>query len=62
MSGARKPLRIFKSSLTGRYYAFRAYRELKGGGIVVTGLKEDVTDDIEKILRSSVKPLEGAGE
>ena len=44
-----KPLKLAQSPSSGRYYAFRSYRETSGG-IVVTGKKEDITDEIKKLF------------
>lgn len=42
----QKPIRVFYSPLTGRFYASHAYRGTKGGVTIITGDKFDVTDDI----------------
>lgn len=42
---ARKPIRVFYSTLSGRFYASDRYRE-EEGRVVITGKKYDVTDDI----------------
>ena len=44
-----KPIRVFYSTLTRRFYASRQYRE-EGGGLVTTGEKFDVTDDIARLV------------
>lgn len=42
-----KPIRVFYSTLSGRFYATRAYRINKDDGFaVITGEKFDVTNDI----------------
>jgi len=46
----RKPIRIFYSVLTQRFYATRAWREIKPGLIEVTGEKCDVTNDIAGLI------------
>lgn len=46
----RKPIRIFYSELTRRFYATRAWRELKPGLVEVTGEKFDVTQDIARLI------------
>jgi hypothetical protein len=55
----KKPLMIFESNLTAmpRYYASTAYREEPVPGsagqrmrVVITGIKHDVTDQIEAII------------
>lgn len=43
---AAKPIRVFWSSLSRRFYATRAYREIKPGLVECTGEKFDVTNDI----------------
>lgn len=50
-----KPLKIAKSTLTGppRYYAFRNYRMRGEGTLVVTGQKEDITEQIQNLLAES---------
>ena len=51
---ADKPMRIFRSPITGRYYATRSYRvRYVADGqefVEITGTKYDVTDDIETIV------------
>jgi len=44
-----KPIRIFWSALGQRFYASRAYKQLKPGVVVITGEKFDVTDDIARL-------------
>lgn len=43
---ASKPIRVFYSELTGRFYATRSYKETAPGSVMVTGEKFDVTNDI----------------
>jgi len=56
-----KPIRVFYSKLSGRFYASRAYKQVKPGIVEITGQKFDVTDDIaeavidEKIVFTKVK-------
>jgi hypothetical protein len=45
-----KPIRVFFSPLTRRFYATRAYREEPNGIVVVTGEKFDVTKDIAGLV------------
>ena len=45
-----KPIRVFFSPLSRRFYATRAYREEKNGLITVTGEKFDVTNDIAGLI------------
>lgn len=47
----RKPIRIFYSRLTERFYATRAYREIKPGLVECTGERFDVTNDIAGIIK-----------
>lgn len=47
---ARKPIRVFWSPLTRRFYATRAWRECKPGVIECTGERFDVTNDIAGII------------
>jgi hypothetical protein len=47
----RKPIRVFYSTLSQRFYATRAWREVKPGLIEVTGEQFDVTDDIAGLIR-----------
>lgn len=48
---ASKPIRVFYSVLTQRFYATRTYREIKPGVVEVTGEKFDVTNDIAAIIK-----------
>ena len=41
----RKPIRVFYSPLSGRFYASQHYRE-EANAVVITGAKYDVTNDI----------------
>ena len=41
----RKPIKVFYSPFTERFYATRAYKR-KGDIFIITGEKYDVTDDI----------------
>ena len=45
-----KPIRVFWSPLSRRFYATRAYKEHALGVIEVTGEKFDVTNDIGEII------------
>lgn len=45
-----KPIRVFYSPLSGRFYASRAYKEDGNGLVTITGQKYDVTDDIGGII------------
>jgi hypothetical protein len=42
----RKPIRVFWSVLGQRFYASRAYKQVRPGVVRITGEKYDVTDDI----------------
>ena len=46
----RKPIRVFYSVLSQRFYATRAWREEPAGIFIVTGEKFDVTDDIAAMI------------
>ena len=52
-----KPLHIFQSALSGKYYATRAYKNCGEGLFQVTGNKEDVTEQINGLRREAL--LEG---
>ena len=45
-----KPIHIFWSPLSQRFYASRAYKEIKPGIWEITGQKFDVTDDIASLI------------
>lgn len=50
-----KPIRVFWSELGQRFYASRAYKQVKPGVVLITGEKFDVTDDIaEQILTKNI--------
>jgi hypothetical protein len=50
-----KPIRVFWSPLGRRFYASRAYKQIKPGIVEITGEKFDVTDDIaEQILKNDL--------
>jgi hypothetical protein len=51
MTTGRKPIRVFYSRLSGRFYATRAYRLLPDGLVECTGEKFDVTDDIAAFIK-----------
>ncbi len=50
MSSIRKPIRIFFSPLSRRFYASRAYRDEGNGNVTITGEKFDVTNDIAGLI------------
>ena len=43
-----KPIRVFYSEFSGRFYASRAYKQIKPGIVEITGQKFDVTNDIAR--------------
>lgn len=45
-----KPIRVFWSALSRRFYATRAWREVSPGVVECTGDKFDVTDDIASVI------------
>jgi hypothetical protein len=45
-----KPIRVFYSILSQRFYASRAYKEVQPGVVEITGDKFDVTDDIAAMV------------
>ena len=47
---ARKPIRVFFSTLSRRFYATRAYKLDPRGFVIVTGEKFDVTNDIAGLI------------
>jgi hypothetical protein len=50
-----KPIHVFWSPLSQRFYASRAYKEIKPGVIEITGEKFDVTNDIaEQIINNDL--------
>lgn len=52
-----KPLMILESPLTGKIYATKAwkYTDESKGHIVVTGKKEDITEQVESIIKKRLK-------
>lgn len=46
----RKPIRVFYSALSERFYATRSWREIKPGLVECTGERYDVTNDIASIM------------
>ncbi len=47
----QKPIRVFFSQMSCRFYATRAYRIDVDGFVTVTGEKFDVTNDIANLIR-----------
>lgn len=41
-----KPIRVFYSELSGRFYATAHYKQSTPTVVTITGVKYDVTDDI----------------
>ena len=59
----RKPIRVFYSPLSCRFYASRAYTDAPGKYVTITGEKFDVTDDIAAMViehNIAFKPKEQA--
>ena len=50
MRAKPKPIRVFFSPMTRRFYATRAYRDEGNGLITVTGQSFDVTNDIAGLI------------
>jgi hypothetical protein len=46
----KKPIRIFFSELSRRFYATHSYREDAGGIVTITGKKYDVTNEIAGLI------------
>jgi hypothetical protein len=46
----KKPIRIFFSELSRRFYATQSYREDAGGIVTITGEKYDVTNEIAGLI------------
>lgn len=47
-----KPTMIYQGEFSKSWYATRAYKERDNGGFVVTGQKEDITEQMLPILDS----------
>ena len=45
-----RPIRVFYSVLSLRFYATRAWKEVRPGLVVCTGERFDVTDDIAAMV------------
>lgn len=43
---AKKPIKVFYSELSGRFYASQYYKRESESTVIITGEKFDVTDDI----------------
>lgn len=48
----KKPIRVFWSELSNRFYASANYREEGNGVVLITGDKYDVTQDIAGAIDS----------
>ena len=46
MRGKPKPIRVFYNEMSSRFYASRAYKQIRPGVVLITGQKFDVTNDI----------------
>ena len=46
----KKPIRVFWSEMSQRFYASARYREIRPGVIEITGEKFDVTQDIAEAV------------
>jgi hypothetical protein len=46
----QKPIRVFYSTLSQRFYASNAYKEERPGIVTITGKKFDVTQDIARLI------------
>jgi hypothetical protein len=46
----KKPIRVFWSPLSERFYASRAYKEVMPGVVEITGERWDVTSDIADLV------------
>jgi hypothetical protein len=50
MKPDQKPIRVFFSALSRRFYATKAYRVDDRGIVTVTGKKYDVTNEIAELI------------
>jgi hypothetical protein len=48
-----KPIRVFFSPLSRRFYASRAYKEEANGIVTITGEKFDVTNEIASLIEQN---------
>jgi hypothetical protein len=51
MKSPSKPIKVFFSPLSRRFYASRAYKVLADGAVECAGERFDVTDDIADLIR-----------
>lgn len=57
MSNRKQPIRVLKSPLSNRYYAVTRYTEGESGFIHAhSGAKQDVTEDVEDLIKERVEP------
>ncbi len=42
----KRPIRVFYSEISGRFYASQHYRQTSPTDVTITGVKYDVTNDI----------------
>ena len=59
---ASKPIRVFWSPRTKRFYASRQYQNNKNGTVTITGDKFDVTQDIARIVIEEEVTFSYAGD
>ena len=56
-----KPIRVFWSPLSRRFYATRAWKEIRPGLIECTGERFDVTNDIAGIIEQEQIEFKAVG-
>lgn len=49
---AKKPIRVFYSPLSERFYASQYYRDEGNGLVTITGAKYDVTDELGALIET----------
>jgi hypothetical protein len=47
----RRPIRVFYSVLSQRFFATRAWKEVRPGLVECTGERFDVTDDVANLVK-----------
>jgi hypothetical protein len=47
----RRPIRVFYSVLSQRFFATRAWKEVRPGLVECTGERFDVTDDVANLIQ-----------
>lgn len=56
MPKMQKPIRVFYSELSGKFYASRAFKSIRDGHTLITGEKFDVTSDIgSAVIKHRIK-------